>query len=328
MNSEPKYLKNLQTRNGVGEVLKFSFGERLFAYKFFTDHGHKRTSHINTCERCIYFRNEYYKCLLLSDIKNVINIVKPISSERLDIANYRSIYPGLVFPFFNYSFDKIYKSDTFMFSNDLKFRILFKNLLKTLGAIHRHGIIHSDIKPLNILFNNFCDVETKFVIIDFGNSIFKKEMIVKKDEPLTTSGYITPEMILKKEFDETIDVYALAITMINIYTHKPVFKGFEKRTKKTKRIELHERMNYEKIINNLEIEDQLLVDLLINMLKYERKKRFTVKQCLQHRFFKKRKSPKKKNVMRTLPLFPNKKTGKKRKRNEEQAPSKKQKTTL
>jgi len=324
-----EYLEDLQTRDGVGDVLKFSSNGRNLALKFFTGHGHKTTSEIKKCEHCRNFKEEYNKCMCLKDVKNVIRIVDTISSEDLVIPGYKSIYPGLVFPFYKYSFSDIYKEEYFPFwCNELKFRNLFRNLLKTLGCIHKHGIIHSDIKPPNILFNNFDEIDEDFVIIDFGNSIFKEEMIDEKDDPLTTSGYITPEMILAKEFDETIDVYALAITMINFLTFKSVFQGFEKRKKETIKIELHERKNYVKIIENLGIVDKLLFDLLVNMLKYDRKERYTVKQCLRHRFFRKRKAPKKKEKRMLPPIFPVKKTGRKRKRSEEHISNKKQKTTF
>ncbi len=317
------YIKDLHTNKGVGDVLKFKHKDNFYAMKFFTDHDHKTTSEMYDCEKCCTFQNELEMCECLRNNNHTIKVICCVSSEKLQIPNYESVYPGLMFPYYNYSLQDMCWGMFSFNHKDSKFKGFFKNMLKELNSIHKIGIIHSDIKPLNIMFNNFNEIDEDFVIIDFGNSIFKEDMMEEKDNPLTTSGYITPEMILGKPFDETIDVYALAITMINIYIKKDVFQGFNERTKKTKKIELFERKNYENIILNLGIKDYLLVDLLIKMLRYNKINRYSVRQCLNHIYFKKKKAPKKKK--RTLPSI-YKETGKKRKRKEIEIPKKKQKT--
>lgn len=71
-------------------------------------------------------------------------------------------------------------------------KMLWKNMLCAVKAIHGRGIIHLDLKPANFMF-----VDCNLKLIDFGiaNSIQADATSVIKDTQFGTLNYMAPEMI-------------------------------------------------------------------------------------------------------------------------------------
>jgi len=107
-----------------------------------------------------------------------------------------------------------------------------KQLLKTLHNVHKIGIIHTDIKPSNILWEN--KREEKVILCDFDWACLIKNINNHK-MVTTTTWYRAPEMVLRslrlKEKDRTrrindnvsekIDIWSLAITIIELIMYQP-----------------------------------------------------------------------------------------------------------
>ena len=88
---------------------------------------------------------------------------------------------------------------------------IFSQILKGLLFLHFNGIIHRDIKPENILFLNHT-VNSPVKIADFSLAdIFtgKKRFLIQCGTP----GYMAPEILSGKTYDEGIDIYSLGITL-------------------------------------------------------------------------------------------------------------------
>ncbi len=96
--------------------------------------------------------------------------------------------------------------------NDIK-DFLFQ-LLKTLNYIHALGVIHSDIKPINILQ----DKNKKYYLIDFGLAQF-----LAFSERLRnyncTYGYAIEH--IEKNNNTRVDLFSLAMTVIHLLTGHP-----------------------------------------------------------------------------------------------------------
>jgi len=96
---------------------------------------------------------------------------------------------------------------------------LLKHLLKTLKFIHRHLVIHRDIKPDNIIFS---PVRKDYILIDFGAV---REVLPQAD-PLVatlsigTRGYAPLEQLMGyPEFSS--DLYALGMVALQALTGLP-----------------------------------------------------------------------------------------------------------
>lgn len=88
-------------------------------------------------------------------------------------------------------------------------------LCETLAFVHEKGIVHHDIKPLNILFAGDGTIK----LGDFGVA----------NRNVGTSIYLPPEILLSEHVSRTdprVDVYALGLTLIESITGHHPFEDF------------------------------------------------------------------------------------------------------
>lgn len=105
----------------------------------------------------------------------------------------------------------------------MEVRIYIYKILEALEYCHSHGIMHRDVKPLNIVINN---KEKKLSLIDWGLADFYhpgKEYNVR----VASRYYKGPELLVNdKLYHYSLDVWSLGCTMANmIFKIDTFFKG-------------------------------------------------------------------------------------------------------
>ena len=171
-------------------------------------------------------------------------------------------------------------------------KVLFHKLLHALDAIHGLGVIHSDIKPHNIMIVHTTEDEYDVRFIDFGLSEFLgigppkrlsrhyrcTEYTKAPDDSHAEDAYIENGQTKWKYFDGNrksfvSDVYSLAVTMFNL-----VF-GPLRKVRRSSAGEL--------IVNSgvYTACDPPLQDLLLQMLSNDTYTRFTCEDALRHPYF-------------------------------------------
>ena len=109
---------------------------------------------------------------------------------------------------------------------------LIKPIVRAVDFIHRHKVLHMDIKPENIVMHrNLLTGQEEPVLIDFGVSLHfnKKGGLTSKHTSIGhTDGFSPIEQYGAIEtFSPWIDVYALGATLYYLLTGKTPHKAFE-----------------------------------------------------------------------------------------------------
>jgi tetratricopeptide (TPR) repeat protein len=89
----------------------------------------------------------------------------------------------------------------------------------TLDAAHRHGVVHRDVKPANLLLDSRGDLH----VADFGiASAAGLDSMTLTGTILGTAGYLSPEQARGERAGPSSDLYALAVVAYELLSgHRP-----------------------------------------------------------------------------------------------------------
>ncbi len=100
---------------------------------------------------------------------------------------------------------------------------LLRQTAAALDHAHKHGIIHRDVKPSNVLIEDGTD---RAILTDFGLVLRQTEIDKTMGTAFGTPRYISPEQALASEsVVPQSDIYSLAIIVYEILTGSQVFKA-------------------------------------------------------------------------------------------------------
>lgn len=94
------------------------------------------------------------------------------------------------------------------------------DIAEGLSAASSLGLVHGDVKPANILFDN----NRVAKIADFGLARYKSHAL-SAGEIWGTPYYIAPEKVKKQKEDARSDIYSLGATLYHAFTTHPPFEG-------------------------------------------------------------------------------------------------------
>lgn len=91
------------------------------------------------------------------------------------------------------------------------------NICHALATIHELGILHRDIKPNNILFDNDLPVITDFGISKMLNARADMELTMQ-GEAVGTPAYMSPEQALSNKVTTQSDLYAFGVLLYQMFS--------------------------------------------------------------------------------------------------------------
>src|SRR5215831_11707885 len=96
-----------------------------------------------------------------------------------------------------------------------------RQILSALRFAHRHGIVHRDIKPHNVLV----DSEGRVKVTDFGIARAGTSQMTETGSIVGTAQYLSPEQAQGRQVDQRSDLYSLGIVLYELLTGKTPFDG-------------------------------------------------------------------------------------------------------
>ena len=95
-----------------------------------------------------------------------------------------------------------------------------RQLTMGLAAAHEQGVIHRDLKPGNVMI----DGRGRVRITDFGLSGLAEELAADT-AMVGTPAYMAPEQLTRNQVSVASDIYALGLTLYEVFTGKRVFES-------------------------------------------------------------------------------------------------------
>src|SRR5438045_2999898 len=96
-----------------------------------------------------------------------------------------------------------------------------RQILNALSFAHRHGIVHRDIKPHNVVVG----LDGRVKVTDFGIARSQASQMTEAGSIVGTAQYLSPEQAKGAPVDPRSDLYSLGIVLYEMLTGQVPFTG-------------------------------------------------------------------------------------------------------
>lgn len=155
-------------------------------------------------------------------------------------------------------------------------RKIFAQLARAVQFMHKHGVVHRDLKHMNILLSD--NTEDAIVkVTDFGIATYlEQDEFIKKQAG--TAGFMAPEVAQNQLSNHKADVWSLGVILYALICSRVPFSGPSKEETRSKII--NEQLKFADA-EWAHVHPSLL-ELISGMLTKDPKHRFSMKDVVDH----------------------------------------------
>ncbi|MEG4197655.1 protein kinase domain-containing protein [Microcoleus sp. Pol12A5] len=175
-------------------------------------------------------KSEYPTLEEVTRLRNEYKIAQPLDSSSItkvySLENYRNSFALILEDFGGSSLDQLLTNQTFPLTEVLRIAIV---LIDALDYLHRHSIIHKDIKPGNIIINS-TTAEVKLTDFSISSRLQQENQSVSNPSELAgTLAYLSPEQTgrMNRSVDYRTDYYSLGVTLYELLAGQLPFATVE-----------------------------------------------------------------------------------------------------
>uniref|UniRef100_A0A8C6T5J0 Protein kinase domain-containing protein n=1 Tax=Neogobius melanostomus TaxID=47308 RepID=A0A8C6T5J0_9GOBI len=165
-------------------------------------------------------------------------------------------------------------------------RLMAKNLLISLQGLRRVGVIHTDVKPDNVMYVDQQNEPFRVKLIDFGVATLAER--AKTGKIMQPIAYRAPEVTLGLPLSEAVDMWSLGCCLLEWYLSFlpfPADSPYDHLKMITHLMGVpHGELLKQAIRSGLDFEDRTFLDLLQKMFNVDPDKRITPAEALRHSF--------------------------------------------
>ncbi|MEG4309765.1 MULTISPECIES: protein kinase domain-containing protein [unclassified Microcoleus] len=175
-------------------------------------------------------KSEYPTLEEVTRLRNEYKIAQPLDSSSItkvySLENYRNSFALILEDFGGSSLDQLLTNQTLPVTEVLRIAIV---LIDALDYLHRHSIIHKDIKPANIIINSTTG-EVKLTDFSISSRLQQENQSVSNPSELAgTLAYLSPEQTgrMNRSVDYRTDYYSLGVTLYELLAGQLPFATVE-----------------------------------------------------------------------------------------------------
>ena len=173
--------------------------------------------------------------------------------------------------------DLRYYMSTKMVFNESQIKFFMANLILSLRYIHSYNILHRDVKPANLVF----DDKGYLHLTDFG--ISRK---IRAGKPILaksgTPGYISPEVLLNRPQNFCSDFFSVGVICYELLMGKKPFRGKNKKKIAEKILYKNIKLTKKDIPENYNIMIGDFINKLLNRNSKERLGTNSIDEIINH----------------------------------------------